>query len=65
MGKTIVLFSLVAVLAACATEQPTTGVQRPAEATKKVCKMVEDDATGTKISTRQVCERVPVDASDD
>ena len=61
MRKSVVIFSMFAVLAACATQPSTPGGQKSAVATKEVCKVVEDDSTGTKITTRRVCERVPVD----
>jgi hypothetical protein len=63
--KTVVVFSMFAVLTACATKPSEPGGQKSAVAAKEVCKVIEDDSTGTKITTRRVCERVPIDTPAD
>jgi hypothetical protein len=63
MFKSMALLALGVTLSACATRQAAQSAEAapPPEAqaqSRRVCEIIEDDATGTKISTRKECHDV-------
>ena len=69
MFKSLAVLALGVAIGGCATQQTASAdaVQSPdgqAQAqTHRECKTIEDDATGTKIGTRQECYEVANDKS--
>ena len=68
MFKALVALTLGVAISACATRQaaPSAEAAQPAEAqaqSRRVCEIIEDDATGTKIARRQECRDVVDDGA--
>ncbi len=66
MFKSLVALALSVAISACATRPSAQSAEaaQPAQAqaqSRRVCEVIEDDATGTKIATRQECRNVAVD----
>ena len=67
MFKPLVVLALGVAISACATRPSAQSAEsaeaaQPAQAqSRRVCEVIEDDATGTKIARRQECRNVAVD----